>query len=261
VQAIQDISTSEASCLKGLLFDLDDTLLDHGQLTEPAFSSLFRLREAGLDLIAVTGRPGGWGVVIARLFPVSAVVAENGAIACVREGHLVRRVDSVGEAERRARRIKVASLVAEMRSAIPELTPADDVDARFCDFAFDIGERRHVPRELVDRAVDMARSRGARTTLSSVHLHVSFDGEDKASGAVAMIRTLTSLDPTLCRIQYAFIGDSENDAACFGAFRTTIGVANLRGRITVPPRFKTTGARGAGFAEAAQVLIAKRTRA
>ena len=33
--------------LRGLLFDLDDTLLDHSQLSEAAYSALFRLREAG----------------------------------------------------------------------------------------------------------------------------------------------------------------------------------------------------------------------
>ena len=43
--------------LQGLLFDLDDTLLDHSKLSEAAYSSLFRLREAGFECYAVTGRP------------------------------------------------------------------------------------------------------------------------------------------------------------------------------------------------------------
>ena len=45
---------------------------------------------------------------------------------------------------------------------------------------------------------------------------------------------------------FAYIGDSENDSACFAAFRVTIGVANFKGRPTVPPRYVTQHAMGAG---------------
>ena len=63
------------------------------------------------------------------------------------------------------------------------------------------------------------------------------------------------------RRRYAFVGDSENDAACFNAFRTTVGVANLRGRPTLAPRFITSAPRGAGVAELARVLGALRASA
>jgi hypothetical protein len=33
--------------LRGLLFDLDDTLLDHGRLLPEALGALYRLHEAG----------------------------------------------------------------------------------------------------------------------------------------------------------------------------------------------------------------------
>lgn len=47
--------------IRGVLFDLDDTLLSHGVLTEEAYSALWLLRRHGLRLVAVTGRPSGWG--------------------------------------------------------------------------------------------------------------------------------------------------------------------------------------------------------
>jgi acetylornithine/N-succinyldiaminopimelate aminotransferase len=87
---------------------------------------------------------------------------------------------------------------------------------------------------------------------------VTLDGHDKASGAAFLLRTRFDIDPTASRVQAAFIGDSENDAACFAAFRTTIGVANLSGRPTVTPRFVTASPRGQGFAEAAEVLVQRR---
>jgi hypothetical protein len=57
---------------------------------------------------------------------------------------------------------------------------------------------------------------------------------------------------------YAFIGDSENDGACFGAFRLTIGVRNLSGRPTLGPRFVSHGAASRGFVETAELLLARR---
>ena len=55
--------------------------------------------------------------------------------------------------------------------------------------------------------------------------------------------------------RYAYIGDSENDASCFAAFRHSIGVRNLSGRPSLTPRYITTRERGAGFVEAAEALL------
>jgi hypothetical protein len=149
--------------------------------------------------------------------------------------------------------------VRTLRDRFPELRPSDDVTARRSDFTFDIGEHERVPRERVVAVRAAAHSLGARTTASSVHLHVTLDGFDKASGAVRFLGARFGWDPTESRARSAFIGDSENDAACFGAFRTTIAVANFSARLTMPPRFVTRAARGNGFAEAAAALIARKS--
>lgn len=261
MQPIERIGEPEARGLVGLLFDLDDTLLDHGQLTEPAYSALFRLRESGLLLLAVTGRPAGWGEVLARQWPVEAVVTENGAIALYRDDGVIARIDPVGQDERLRRRRRIAEITAELRAKFPELEPADDVHARLSDFTFDIGERRRIAPDTVAAAVALARRLGARTTSSSVHLHVSLDSDDKATGTVRVLGERLGEDPTLARARWAFIGDSENDAACFLAFHTTIAVANYRGRISRSPRYKTAASRGAGFAEAARILCQRRQSA
>jgi HAD superfamily hydrolase (TIGR01484 family) len=248
----------EARALRGVLFDLDDTLLDHGKLTEGAYSALFRLREAGLELYAVTGRPSAWVRLITRLFPVNGGVGENGGGLVGPGGKLV---DSVSKSEREARSARLATLVADVRLAFAELEPADDANERLTDFTFDIGEHRRVAPERVAEVSAFARARGATVHVSSVHLHVGFDSVDKASGSVRLLRLLAGADPSAATTRYAFVGDSENDAACFGAFRTTIGVANLRGRPTLAPRFLTTAPRGEGFAELARVLGALRASA
>jgi hydroxymethylpyrimidine pyrophosphatase-like HAD family hydrolase len=118
-----------------------------------------------------------------------------------------------------------------------------------------------VDAETVERVAAFARERGATVHVSSVHLHVGFDPTDKASGAVRLLELSAGVDATLALARYAFIGDSENDAACFGAFKTTVGVANLRGRPTLTPRYVTRAERGEGFAELAAVLGALRASA
>jgi HAD superfamily hydrolase (TIGR01484 family) len=241
--------------LRGLLFDLDDTLLDHAKLTEAAYSSLFRLREAGFESYAVTGRPAGWAAVIARQWPIDGAVAENGALAFVADERGLHTLDPVESSERLRRQKALSDLVREVQHEFPELVPADDVPLRRTDFTFDIGEQQRVPRERVSEVKKFAEARGASTLASSVHLHLSFDREDKASGAVRLIRSLCSLDPTSILARYAFIGDSENDAPCFAAFQHSIGVRNLSGHPTLTPRYLTTRERGAGFVEAVAALL------
>src|SRR4051812_17107241 len=112
---VSALTRAEATRLRGVAFDLDDTLLDHGRLAENTYSVLFRLVEAGLDLYGVTGRPAGWADVLARLFPVRAVIAENGAIVCARRGERVLQLDCVDSATRRERDQKLDALLASFR--------------------------------------------------------------------------------------------------------------------------------------------------
>src|SRR6478609_9200533 len=247
--------------LRGLLFDLDDTLLDHSRLSEAAYSALFRLREAGFECYAVTGRPAGWAAVIVNQWPIQGAVAENGAIAFFADEDGLHAVDPVPVVERRGRQQRLSTLCAEIQNEFPELVPADDVSLRRTDYTFDIGEHQRVPKERVLALRRFAEARGASTLASSVHVHVSFDRADKAAGVVRLIHELSKRDPTAILSSYAFIGDSENDASCFAAFRQSIGVRNLSGRPTVPPRFITESARGKGFVEAADALIAAGVRA
>ncbi|MEP7051534.1 MAG: HAD-IIB family hydrolase [Pseudomonadota bacterium] len=252
---ILELPTVAAAGLRGLLFDLDDTLLDHSKLSEAAYSALFRLREAGFELYAVTGRPAGWAAVIVNQWPITGAVAENGAVAFHANEHGLHTLDAASAAERERRTQALAALCGELRREFPDLVPADDVPLRRTDYTFDIGEHQRVAPERVRTVRLFAEARGASTLASSVHLHVSFDRADKASGAVRLIRLLQNLDPSAILMRYAFIGDSENDASCFAAFRYSIGVRNLSGRPTLAPRFITTRERGAGFVEAAQALI------
>lgn len=258
MRPLAELSDEEARSIGVVLFDLDDTVLTHGRLTREAYGAICDLADAGYDLVAVTGRPAGWGEIIARQWPVLAVVAENGAAILRREHGGVARL--VQDPNAKAR---LLPLVAAVQAAFPDVELADDNGARLTDVAFDIGERHQLPRARVEALRAFVVGQGARATMSSVHLHASYEGDDKASGALRVLFLLRGLDAGTARARAVFVGDSENDAACFACFRTTVGVANVApwvGRLTVPPRFVTEAPMGAGFAQLARRLLAARAR-
>jgi HAD superfamily hydrolase (TIGR01484 family) len=261
VRPLAALDAGEARGLRGLLFDLDDTLLSHGVLTRAAYDALWRLHEAGLLLVAVTGRPGGWGELLVRQWPIDGCVAENGAVHLVREGRGIARVEACSPEERAARTARLARLVERVRHVVPEATLTDDARARVSDVTWDVGELVTLPDDRVRLIAREIAEAGARSTQSSVHLHATYDLDDKATGSVRFCARRFGEDPGAALTHFAFAGDSGNDAACFAAFHTTFGVSNVRaslGRLSRTPRYVATRPMGEGFAEIASELLAKR---
>jgi HAD superfamily hydrolase (TIGR01484 family) len=262
VKPVSALTAEDARGLRGVLFDLDDTLLTHGLLTRGAYDAMWALKDAGLRLLAVTGRPSGWGEVIARQWPIDAAVTENGAVAVAREGKGVARIERCDEAERRSRRMRLAQIIDEMRRVVPEARLTDDVEARRSDVTWDIGERLKLTEERVAEILRVIARAGARAFASSVHVHATFDIDDKASGTLRYLARVFGEDAGAATASgYAFLGDSGNDAACFSAFRMSFAVANVRAhlaRIPVTPRFVARGEMGEGFAEIARGILERR---
>jgi hydroxymethylpyrimidine pyrophosphatase-like HAD family hydrolase len=159
---------------------------------------------------------------------------------------------------RAERHERLGALRQKLTQALPWLRDSDDAHARVTDHTFDIGERERVDPAKVLEAQTLARSWGLRSTRSSIHLHISLEQHDKATGTLALLWELLRLDPTTALQQWMYVGDSENDAPCLAGFRLSVGVANLRGLLSVPPYLLTRAARGAGFAELGRALLASR---
>lgn len=264
MRPLATLPPSSASRIVGLLFDLDDTLLSHGVLTRQAYDALWRLHDAGLKLVAVTGRPSGWGEVIVRQWPIDGAVTENGAVSVVRAGSGVCTRSEGTEVEQKQRRSRLEALVVQVAEKMPRVRLADDNHARRTDVTWDIGETERLTSSSIAELEGWVRRAGARSTCSSVHLHGSFERDDKASGAMRFVREHFDEDVGSAIYRWAFVGDSGNDAACFAAFSTTFGVANVRSftqKISVPPAWISPSERGAGFTEIADALLAARTGA
>lgn len=261
MKPLSALTAEDAAPIAGVVFDLDDTLLDHGRLTEAAYSALFRLREAGLRLVGATGRPFGWVKVLARQWPIDAMIAENGSAAVVAspDGAL-RTLLSAGAGGR----ADLMELAERLIARFPAARLTDDNAARVADVTIDIGEACRVPPADVRAMSEIARAAGVATIASSVHLHLSHEAPDKAAGAVWVLGEAFGEDPTAALRRYAFIGDSGNDAAAFAAFKLTFGVANVLASapsITLLPRFVAPSRMGRGFVEIAAALVAARRSA
>ncbi len=255
MKPLSALTADDVAPLAGVVFDLDDTLLDHGRLTEGAYGALFRLREAGLRLVGATGRPFGWVTVLARQWPVDAMIAENGAAAVVTADGVPPREIVTAGADRRA---ELLALAEHLIARFPAAKITDDNAARVADVTIDIGETRRVPAADIRAMCEIARAAGVVTITSSVHLHLSHETPDKAAGAVHVLGEAFGEDPTAALRRYAFIGDSGNDAAAFAAFKLTFGVANVRASaasLTRMPRFVAPSAMGRGFVEIAGALV------
>ncbi|HEY1958558.1 MAG TPA: HAD-IIB family hydrolase, partial [Polyangiaceae bacterium] len=194
MRAVDTLSKSDGKRIDGLLFDLDDTFLTHGVLSRDAYGALWDLHDAGMKLVVVTGRPASWGELAVKQWPVDAATTENGAIAIVRDGKRIARVDPCDADERGRRREKLEALAAEIAERAPEMKPTEDRVGRISDFTWDIGEYESVPSERVDFVASIIAAHGARSSRSSVHLHATFDADDKASGTVRLLASRFGVD-------------------------------------------------------------------
>jgi HAD superfamily hydrolase (TIGR01484 family) len=247
-----------------VLTDIDDTLTTGGQLLSVAYGALERLRGAGLLVIPVTGRPAGWCDHIARMWPVDAVVGENGAF-WFRYDAGARRLFKryvIGDAERRLRAERLEAIGRRIVAEVPGSAIASDQPYREADLAIDFREDvAPLPRAAVARIVAIMEAEGLTAKVSSIHVNGWFGGYDKLSTAKRMMREEFAIDLDQSRGEFVFVGDSPNDQPMFGYFPNAIGVANVREMsdlIAQLPAFVTPSPGAAGFAEVADALLSAR---
>ena len=260
---LEEVDSDVLSPIEGLIFDVDDTLTTHGRLTAGAYESLCLLSEAGLTLVAVTGRPLGWTDAMASSWPVDVAVGENGAGWTYRRGRSLATGYFDDASTRRAQAERLSAIRAAVAVEHPSVREASDHEARRCDLAFDIGEQAKLSTSAIEALARTIERGGARVLVSSVHAHAVPGAWDKAVGVQRAVADALDRELTAELDRWVFAGDSGNDAAAFASFEKTVGVANVRehlDRLPVPPRWITRAARGEGFTELARALLHARGR-
>lgn len=248
--------------IRGVFFDIDDTLTSDGRLTAAAYTALEQLHANKLLAIPVTGRPAGWCDHIARMWPVDGVVGENGAFWFAHD-HAAKKMtqrfiaDAATRAERRARMRAIGERILR---DVPGTAWASDQHYREADIAIDFCEDvPAVPRGEVERIATLMRESGLAAKISSIHVNGWFGDYDKLSTTKLFMQERFGIDLSETKDEYVFIGDSPNDSPMFAYFPHAIGVANIRDLADLVPHlpaYVTDGRSGEGFAEVVQRIVA-----
>ncbi len=243
----------------GVLTDIDDTLTEHGRIAPDALAALAALRAAKLPVIAITGRPMGWSLPFVRDWPVTAIVAENGAVAMFMEGDEIRTEFAQDDDTRARNAERLQQTARRVLREVPGTSLAHDSAGRMTDIAIDHSELARLSQAQIDAVVQVMQRAGMNATVSSIHINGWYGDHTKLSGARWSVQRLLgrTLDQELDR--WVYVGDSTNDQLMFGHMPLSVGVANLMdfsARLHTWPTYLTQAARGAGFAEVATTLLA-----
>jgi HAD superfamily hydrolase (TIGR01484 family) len=264
MRPLRDFPLQARRQVRFVLCDIDDTLTDGGRLTARAYDALEQLQVAGLKVVPVTGRPAGWCDLIARFWPVDAVVGENGAFYFVYDREQRRMARRFWKTPRRRRedRERLARLEAQILAEVPGAAVAADQAFREADLAIDFREDvEPLGDEAVARIVALFEAGGAQAKVSSIHVNGWFGDYDKLAMSLRLLEERFGLAAAAVREQVLFVGDSPNDAPMFAHFPHAVGVANVRafaGRLLAEPAWVTAARGGAGFAELTAALLEAR---
>jgi HAD superfamily hydrolase (TIGR01484 family) len=266
MKPIADMTHAEAAGVRYVLMDIDDTITRDGKLLASSYSSLWKLKEAGLKVIPVTGRPAGWCDCIAREWPVDGVVGENGALVFWEEKAASRNLP-VLKTMFHPKAVKndhpVLKLIRERAFAeLPGLRDAKDQFARLFDIALDFAEEDPVlPLSAAERIRDIALEEGAIAKISSIHVNIWIGKYDKLSMAERFLTERFGWRAGAGDRELVFVGDSPNDEPMFARFPLSCGVANVRryeDYLKHLPAFAASKECGDGFAEIAETILEKR---
>ncbi|HEY8050996.1 MAG TPA: HAD-IIB family hydrolase [Ramlibacter sp.] len=264
MQPLDTMPRDTAARIHTLFSDIDDTLTTHGKLTVEAYAALEALQRAGIRVVLVTGRPAGWCDPIARMWPVDAVIGENGAFFMWHDAdaHKLRARHVFDEATRAANSTRMQAVRDRILREVPGAAIASDQFCRLYDIAIDFCEDvPPVPESGVQRIVAIMEQAGMTAKVSSIHVNGWFGDYDKLSMAKLLCNERFGFALDAERERCVFAGDSPNDAPMFASLPNAVGVANVK-RFALPPgqapAYVTQAEAGAGFAELARYLVGAR---
>ncbi len=242
-----------------LFTDIDDTLTDEGQLGPMAYEALWRLHEAGVKVVPITGRPAGWCEMIARFWPVDGIVGENGGLYFRYHNRHMKRHFVFDEDTREKNRKKLDKIRTEILKEVPGSGIASDQFCRLMDLAVDFCEDvEPLPESAVDKIVSIFERNGAIAKVSSIHVNGWYGDYDKLSMCREFAKKELGIDLDRDNAKCSFSGDSPNDEPMFAFFQNSFAVANIKkfqSRLKSLPAFVTKGEGGHGFVEIADAII------
>ena len=268
MQPITNISRKEISNLRYIFTDIDDTLTTDGKLLPEAYQALWNLQRAGIEIIPITGRCAGWVDHFTRMWPVKAVIGENGAFYSYMDAKSggIKKRSFLQPEEVRENQKKFSDIKKEVFAKYPDLKVASDQNYREFDLAIDYNE--DVPKrgksernKMVLEIKKIYEKFGATTKISSIHLNGWFGDYNKLTMAKILTQELFDIEIEAHLDWFLFSGDSPNDEPMFSYFPLSVGVKNVEDfvdQIKTLPKYVTSYIGSLGFAQMAEIILEKR---
>lgn len=244
--------------VRALFTDLDGTMTTNGRVEASTYAALENLGAAGIAVIVVTGRPAGWGQAIARTWPVTAVVTENGGVTFIRDGRRFKKVYGVPAASLPDWRRRMHAAAVDAIAEVPEARLSADSRYREVDLAIDWNEEASLTRDDAEKVVSFLRQQGFSAVRSSVHVNFGPPDFDKLSACKMLVERVFGGDPDDLS-PYVFVGDALNDDTMFEGFPRSVGVANVDrwwDELSHKPHFLTESEEGRGLREVVAQILA-----
>ncbi len=260
---IADLTVEDARAVRYWFTDVDDTITTHGKLHTVALAALWRLHDAGIKVICVTGGSAGWGDIYLRQWPVEAVIAESGAVSLYRDGtsgqirHYIHpSIVEEGYKER------AKHLIDRVLAEVPDSKVSSDQFSRLYDIAFDYGsEPPYLCEKDVRRVAQICEQEGAGYAISSIHVNAWFGAYDKREGVRSFMHEVLGMEEQQFLPISGYSGDAPNDMPMFGFIPISFGVANVLAKaaeMPILPKYVATKMCGEGFAQIVDAVLAKR---
>lgn len=264
MRPVSDLPPRVRAGIRVVLADIDDTMTVSGRLPASSYAAMWRLHDAGVHVVPVTGRPAGWCDLICRQWPVAGVVGENGAFAFYMDGEHRRTLSHPAAPDPATTGGRLARIAEEIYRRIEGTRPAKDQFARLYDVAVDFREEPPLLDYAVAEEIKSAfEEHGAHAKVSSIHVNAWFGDYDKLSMTRLFLaeRFGLDLDDPRANAEAVFCGDSPNDEPMFSAFANSVAVANIEpfvDRLDSPPAYLSPYPSARGFCELVDMILAGR---
>ncbi len=246
--------------IRGVFSDFDDTMTEGSLLHHTTLKAVERLKAANYFVTVVSGRPAGWADAFIRIFPIDAMVFENGAgVLWKKNGKIVTEILAESK-DLAAQKKRLEEIFQTLKKKIPHLKLATDQPYRLFDYAIDfIEEAPHLSQEELKIVLETLSTYPDIThKLSSIHVNYWCGKQTKTTACEWILKHFKS--EGLSKENVIYCGDSPNDEPLFEFFTQTVGVANIQkylSSLKAKPRFVTTEAGGRGFQQVVDYLLLK----
>lgn len=232
--------------------DMDGTLTIDGKFTRELMQAFYDLSHAGIKVIIVTGRSGGWVSGIAHYLPIAGAIAENGGLFFAADSDTPIFLTQIEDIS--SHRQKLAEVFTLLQSQFRHIRESADNRFRLTDWTFDVAK---LTNSELSSLQQLCTDLGWGFTYSTVQCHIKPIEQDKANGLLQVMAN--HLDRVYTPPKTITIGDSPNDETLFNPdqFPNSIGVANVldyTNQLTYQPTYITTNPEGQGFCELARLV-------